>query len=74
METRHDFGRVKQGTVVAHAFRLANRGGSPLTVESLRSACGCTATASRSILAPGETAAIEVSFDTATSSAGNGGR
>lgn len=63
-ELRHDFGRVEQGAVVEHAFRLTNEGGSPLVIENLRTACGCAAVASSGEVASGEAAVVEIRCDT----------
>ena len=61
----YDFGKVYNGTAVKHTFRLKNGGTGPLTINSVRSSCGCTAARpTKSQLLPGEDSAIAVSFDT----------
>jgi hypothetical protein len=63
--TEYDFGRVPQGAVVAHDFPLTNRGGLPLAIVDLRSACDCQAsTDAPAELPPGGTAAVRVDCGT----------
>jgi hypothetical protein len=40
----HSFGTVEHGARLAHTFSFSNRGGADLTVDKLRTGCGCTAT------------------------------
>ncbi|MFV0267690.1 MAG: DUF1573 domain-containing protein [Draconibacterium sp.] len=62
--TSFDFGDMKQGDKKSHTFQLTNNGKSELLIRRVRSSCGCTAVApSKKIIAPGETAPIEVTFD-----------
>ncbi|HPF50458.1 MAG TPA: DUF1573 domain-containing protein [Draconibacterium sp.] len=62
--TTFDFGDMKQGDKKSHTFMLTNNGKSDLVIRRVRSSCGCTAVApSKSTIAPGETAPIEVTFD-----------
>src|SRR5512139_151327 len=64
--TEYDFGAVEQGTSVHHAYALKNAGGLDLTIDNVRTACGCTATAGGAhTLAPGASGSIEVTCDTA---------
>jgi len=59
-----DFGDMKQGDKKSHTFMLTNNGKTDLIIRRVRSSCGCTAVApSKSVVAPGETAPIEVTFD-----------
>ncbi len=39
---RHDFGRVKQGKVVATEIAMRNAGNSDLKIEAVTTSCGCT--------------------------------
>ena len=42
-ETReHNFGTVKEGSMVEYAFKFVNTGKVPLTILTCRSSCGCT--------------------------------
>lgn len=62
--TTFDFGNMTQGEKKSHTFMLKNEGKSDLLIRRVRSSCGCTAVApSKSTIAPGETAPIEVTFD-----------
>ena len=38
----HDFGRVPDGEVVTHAFRMRNDDPSPVTIQRVVPGCGCT--------------------------------
>lgn len=58
------FGEVYQGAKVEHVFRFRNAGDAPLTIEKVRTSCGCTAALlSATVLQPGETGEIRTSFD-----------
>ncbi len=61
-----DFGEVKEGILVVHTFLLQNVGDAPLTFTRQPStSCGCTsAPLSKTSLAPGESVALEVRFET----------
>lgn len=60
------FGKVFEGDIVQHTFSFRNTGTAPLIINRVRSSCGCTVPRlSAEILAPGDTAEIEVNFDTA---------
>ncbi len=63
-EMSYDFGEMKQGDKKEHTFSLTNNGKSELIIRNVRSSCGCTAVApSKSVIAPGESAPIKVTFD-----------
>ena len=60
-----DFGRVRPAQVLTHTFMLKNETGQPLTIKDISTSCGCTAfRATKTLLAPGESTAIEVTFNT----------
>ncbi len=62
--TTFDFGDMKQGEKKSHTFQLTNAGKTDLVIRRVRSSCGCTAVApSKNVIAPGETAPINVTFD-----------
>jgi hypothetical protein len=63
--THFDMGRVVQGTKVDHRFTFTNTGGSALVITDVRGSCGCTVGKQwpREPVPPGESAHIEVSFD-----------
>jgi hypothetical protein len=66
-----DFGNVKQGKVVNHAFKYTNVGDETLIIRGVRTTCGCTAAiVSGKRIDPGKDGLIKVSFDTT----GYGGR
>ncbi|MDH7462407.1 DUF1573 domain-containing protein [Chitinophagaceae bacterium 26-R-25] len=41
-ETRHDFGKIKQGVPVTYDFAFKNIGSAPVVIESATASCGCT--------------------------------
>ena len=60
----YDFGDIKQDKDAEYTFTLKNTGKSDLIIRNVRSSCGCTAvTPSKTVIKPGETAPIKVSFD-----------
>ncbi len=60
-----DFGKVKQGEVLAHEFVFINEGDAPLVIERVSTSCGCTAAlASEDRIAPGKEGRVKASFDT----------
>lgn len=62
----HDFGPIPRGARVNHRYQVSNGGGSPLSIYQVSPACGCTSTLlGKATLLPGETTAIEVTFDAA---------
>jgi hypothetical protein len=66
VEDFFDFGTLIQGEVVSTTFRFKNAGNAPLIIKHLIPSCGCTKTnVSKEVLAPGEEALLEVTFDSA---------
>ncbi len=60
----HDFGRIKEGDKVKHAFNLTNSGKSNLIIRKIKSTCGCTVLKTdKKIVVPGETIPLLVEFD-----------
>lgn len=41
-ETKHDFGKIKQGVPVTYEFAFKNIGSAPVVIESATASCGCT--------------------------------
>lgn len=41
-ETKYEFGRIKEGDVVKHAFHFKNAGAHPLLIARVEASCGCT--------------------------------
>ncbi|MEC7923024.1 MAG: DUF1573 domain-containing protein [Planctomycetota bacterium] len=60
-----DWGSVLQGEVVLREFQLKNTGGSPLKIEKVKPACGCTTVGGdKQVIAPGATGKITLKVDT----------
>ncbi len=60
-----DFGTVMQGENGLRAFKFTNTGDAPVVISDVKSTCGCTvASAPDAPVLPGETATIEVNYDT----------
>ncbi len=65
-KTEHQFGDLKIGDVVSTEFEFTNTGAKPLEIFKSKASCGCTASQpSKTLLAPGETGNIKVTFNTA---------
>lgn len=63
-EDSHNFGKIRQGEVVAHTFKFTNTGENPLRIETVKPSCGCTSPNwTKEDIAPGQTGEIEVEFD-----------
>lgn len=64
-DVTYDFGSVAEGRQVSTSFVLKNAGSAPLEIKRIFPACGCTvAQMSSNLIAPGEEASLNVSFDT----------
>jgi len=60
-----NFGKVKQGEVLAHEFVFANEGDATLVIQKVSTSCGCTAAlASEEKIDPGKEGKIGIKFDT----------
>lgn len=60
-----DFGRVREGSILKHAFILKNDSENPLIINKLQTSCGCTASVASSYEIPaGKTSQIAVTFNT----------
>jgi len=60
-----DFGRAKEGEALKHAFALKNESRETLTIKDVSSSCGCTVSkVEKKILLPGQSATLEVRFNT----------
>lgn len=61
-----DFGEIKQGDKVTHAFVVRNNGKSELIIRKVKASCGCTAIKpSKTVLSPGETTEVVAEFNSA---------
>ena len=59
-----DFGLVREGQIVKHAFSLQNEPDKTLTIKDVHTSCGCTASEiKKKALSPGESTEIGVSFN-----------
>lgn len=64
-QSQYDFGSVNEGNTVAGQFRLINNGKRDLEIRRTKTNCGCTVSKlSRTVIPPGESAVLEVSFNT----------
>jgi len=64
-ETKHDFGKVKEGNVVEFTFNFSNNGKATLKIKDVRTSCGCTAAlVSSEKLEPGAEGTIKIELDT----------
>jgi len=62
----HNFGTVKDGEIVSFSFVFRNVGGSPINIINVEKSCGCIDIKyNTNIVSPGESAAVEVIFNTA---------
>jgi len=59
-----DFGEVFQGDKVLHTFEFVNGGDETLTIDRVRSSCGCTAVlVSEKSISPGGKGELRANFD-----------
>lgn len=59
-----DFGKIKQGDVVSHDFKLKNTGKTPLIISDATATCGCTIPKPpKDPILPGNEAIINVIFN-----------
>ncbi len=63
-ETRHDFGTVRQGEKVTHAFSLKNEGDEPLFLQVAGITVPGLTARLRPVIPPGQEAAIRIVWDT----------
>lgn len=63
-ETSYEFGKIKQGEVIAHTFIFKNDSKEPLIVSNASASCGCTIPVwPKDAINPGESGKIEVQFN-----------
>ena len=61
----YNFGKVRRGTSLKHAFRIVNTSDVPLRLTSVRVSAGCmTGSVSKRVLQPSEEGKVEVTVDT----------
>jgi hypothetical protein len=62
--TRHDFGRVKQGKVVATEIPMRNAGKGDLKIKAVSTSCGCTtAQVLPQVIRPGGEGKLLIRYD-----------
>ena len=65
-ETNFDFGTIKEGSKVNHAFKFKNTGKADLIIGDARGNCGCTVPKyPTQPIEPGESGVIDVEFNSA---------
>ena len=65
LEDKFDFGKVKEGTKVKHAFKFKNTGENPLMISDAIASCGCTIPSfSKAPVMPGGEGEVVVEFNT----------
>lgn len=63
-EMIHDFGRVRSGAIMKHAFTFSNVGTADLIIDNVLPACGCTTiTDFTRVIAPGGKASLTLEFN-----------
>lgn len=63
-DTKHDFGKLKEGVKVRHTYKFKNVGEHPLMISNIEVSCGCTAPEySKHPVAPGEYGEITLEFN-----------
>lgn len=63
-ETKHDFGKQKEGAQLKHVFRFKNTGPNPLMISKTDVTCGCTVPSfPNEPIAPGKEGEITVVFN-----------
>jgi hypothetical protein len=64
VKSEHDFGTVKQETVVKEFIIFKNNGNSVLIIKKVQTSCGCTGTkVNNDKISPGEEGILEISFN-----------
>jgi hypothetical protein len=65
-ETNFDFGTIKEGEKITHAYKFKNTGSADLIIGDARGSCGCTVPKyPTQPIEPGETGVIDVEFNSA---------
>jgi len=64
LDSSRDFGKIREGDLLAVEFRFRNTGDKPLVIENVRPSCGCTvAEQSKEPIPPGGEGTIKASFN-----------
>ncbi|WP_205504389.1 DUF1573 domain-containing protein [Rufibacter psychrotolerans] len=65
-EPKFNYGEIKPGDVIEHAFKFTNNGTLPLIIYNVKTTCGCTVSEyPEAPVMPGETAVIKARFNSA---------
>jgi hypothetical protein len=63
-ETKHDFGKIKEGDKVRYAYKFKNTGTNPLLISKVTVGCGCTSPSfTKEPIAPGGEGEIVLEFN-----------
>ena len=63
-EQDHDFGEIPRGKPVTFVFTFKNTDSAPISIETVRTTCGCTAAEwTQDAILPGETGQISIEYD-----------
>jgi hypothetical protein len=66
LETKYDFGKMKDGDKVRHTWKVKNAGEHPLFISNVQTSCGCTAPFfSKEPILPGKEGEITLEFNSA---------
>lgn len=64
IDTLHNFGTIREGTIAKHAFRFRNTGNAPLLIIKALASCGCTVpSVPKAPIPPGGEGTIDVEFN-----------
>lgn len=63
-DTKHSFGKIKEGAVVKYAYHFRNAGTAPLLISRAEASCGCTVPSfPKEPIPPGGEGEVLVQFD-----------
>jgi hypothetical protein len=63
-DTKHSFGKIKEGEIVKHNYHFKNTGNAPLMISRAEASCGCTVPSfPKEPIPPGAEGDITVQFD-----------
>ena len=66
-ESKHSFGKVKQGVPVTYSFAFKNTSATPVVIENATAQCGCTTPVfPKGVVAKGATNKISVTYNAAS--------
>jgi hypothetical protein len=66
VETKFDFGKMKEGDKVRHTYMVKNAGTNPLVISNVQVSCGCTAPFfPKEPILPGKTGEVTLEFNSA---------